>query len=52
MLPFKTRKLLPTAHAETLYFILGFVLKALANEGVHRKSKGALFRNSKQLPHA
>mmetsp|Transcript_25221 Transcript_25221/g.45555 ORF Transcript_25221/g.45555 Transcript_25221/m.45555 type:complete len:130 (-) Transcript_25221:281-670(-) len=41
---FNTKKSLSNAHAETLYFILGFVLKALANEGVRRKLKGTLFQ--------
>jgi len=39
----KTKKPLPKAHAETLYFISGYVLKAVALEGDRRKSKGTLF---------
>jgi hypothetical protein len=34
---------LPQAHAETLYFILGFVATACKKEGTRRKKKGFLF---------
>lgn len=41
---FAAIKTLPKSHAETLYFILGFIINAAENEGTRRKSKGALFK--------
>lgn len=35
---------LPKAHGEALYFILGFVIKAVEEEGIRRKSKGSLMK--------
>jgi hypothetical protein len=40
----KTKVSLPRSHAETLYFILGFVINAVEKEGIRRKSKGLPFK--------